>query len=496
MTTDQGVATRSTSRRILALAIPALGALVAQPIFVATDTAMVGHLGETVLAGLSIGSMCITTLVGLMIFLAYTTTPVVARRLGAGNRADAIRAGIDGMWLALYCAVALLLVGLVAAGPVISTMTDDPFVASAAMSYLTISLWGLPGMLVSIAATGLLRGLQDTRTPLVVSLCGAVANIGFNYVFIFGLQLGIAGSALGTAVVETLMACVYAAIALKAAGEEHVSLSPGIGNPTEQLRASTYMLLRTLTLRIALVATVWAAGQLGTTTLATFQIAFTIFNLLAFALDALAIAAQAMIGHDLGERDGVGAATDSTAAVDEAERRVRSLVMQLSVWGLGFGLALGALLLAVSPWLGSWFTNDPKVQALSGIVLFVVALPMPIAGLVFVLDGVLIGAADNAYLALSGVVNLAVFGGALALAMSMDMEQDSKAPLVWLAFGGAMMCSRAITLGVRALGSRWMQLAPVSAPVAIASARASVAQPPREAAQDSPAAPRRVDASR
>jgi Na+-driven multidrug efflux pump len=186
------MATQQLTRRMLALAIPALGALIAQPLFVATDTAMVGHLGEPVLAGLAVGSTVVTTLVGLMVFLAYTTTPMVARRLGAGDKPGAVRAGIDGMWLGLGCGVVLLLIGLPLASPIVAGFTQDALVADAAMSYLTISLWGLPGMLLTLAATGLLRGLQDTRTPLIVSVAGALANVLLNAVFIYGLNLGIA----------------------------------------------------------------------------------------------------------------------------------------------------------------------------------------------------------------------------------------------------------------------------------------------------------------
>lgn len=446
-----------TSRRILTLALPALGALIAQPIFVATDTAMVGHLGETVLAGLAIGSACITTVVGLMVFLAYTTTPVVARHLGAGNKPAAIRAGFDGMWLALYCAIGLLLVGLVAAAPVIGTMTDDPFVESAALSYLTISLWGLPGMLVSLAAIGLLRGLQDTRTPLIVSVAGAICNIGFNYIFIYGLQLGIAGSALGTAVVETLMAVVYVTIAVRAASREDVPLSPGIGDPRAQLHASGFMLLRTATLRIALVAMVWAAGQVGTTELAALQVGMTVFNLLAFALDALAIAAQAMIGHDLAARP---------------KREVYRLAIVLSAWGIGFGVLLYVVLsltngLVGYTWLpgglASLFTADATVVNVANSLLMAMALTMPIAGLVFALDGVLIGAADNAYLALSGVLNLIVFGVALWFVMQTSDSNWVQLIGIWMAFGGAMMLSRAVTLVARLISERWMHTAVIAA---------------------------------
>ena len=171
-------------RRLGSLAIPALGALIAEPLFVLTDTAMVGHLGETVLAGMSIGSTVMQTVIGLCIFLSYTTTPMVARRLGANDKPGAIRAGIDGIWLGLGLGVILLLVGLPLTGTITSAFTPDPAVARQAYHYIAICLWGLPGMLTVLAATGLLRGLQDTRTPLAVAAGGAVVNVILNWLFI------------------------------------------------------------------------------------------------------------------------------------------------------------------------------------------------------------------------------------------------------------------------------------------------------------------------
>ena len=196
-------------RDILRLALPALGALVAEPLFLLTDTALVGHLGAVPLAGLSIGSAILQTLIGLLIFLAYATTPAVARRLGAGDTVGAIRAGVDGLWLALAIGVALVAVGVPTSGWLVRLFGASPEVSAAAHTYFSISLWGIPGMLLVIAATGLLRGLQDTKTPLVVATAGFGANAVLSAVFIYGFGWGIAGSAIGTVVAQWAMAAVY-----------------------------------------------------------------------------------------------------------------------------------------------------------------------------------------------------------------------------------------------------------------------------------------------
>ncbi|MBC7401657.1 MAG: MATE family efflux transporter, partial [Microbacteriaceae bacterium] len=189
-------------REILGLALPTLAALVAEPLFLLVDTAMIGHLGSVPLAGLGIASVVLQTAVGLLIFLAYATTPAVARLLGSGDRRAAVQAGVDGAWLALAMGAALLVVGVVFAPAAVAAFGVAPDVSAAAVRYLSISAWGLPAMLFVLAATGLLRGLQNTRTPLVIVAVGFTANAVLNAVFIFGFGWGISGSAVGTVIAQ------------------------------------------------------------------------------------------------------------------------------------------------------------------------------------------------------------------------------------------------------------------------------------------------------
>ena len=428
---------RTLDRDIARLAIPALGALVAEPLFLLTDTALVGHLGVAPLAGLGLASAVLQTVVGLLVFLAYATTPTVARRLGAGDKPGAIRAGIDGMWFALGIGIVLIVAGLPLSAPVIALFRADDAASAQATTYLTISLWGLPAMLLVLAATGLLRGLQDTRTPLIVATVGFAANAALNAVFIYGLGWGIAGSAAGTVLAQWGMAAVYLVIAVRAGRAAGVPLRPGLDGVRGVASSGAWLLLRTASLRAALLATTVVATGFGTTSLATVQVAMTVFFTLAFVLDSLAIAGQALIGHGLGASD-----------VD----RVRAVTRRLVQLGIGSGVVLGLAIAALSPVMGVLFTSDTEIRrALVGVAL-VMAIGVPIAGFVFVLDGVLIGAGDAKYLALTGVVNVAVYVPLLVIVT----VTDAGANWLWAAFGIGYIGARAVTLGLRSRSDAWM----------------------------------------
>jgi putative MATE family efflux protein len=434
---------RAIDRRILSLAVPALGALVAEPLFLATDTALVGHLGVDPLAGLGIASTVLQTAIGLLVFLAYATTPAVARMLGSGDRAGAVRAGVDGIWLALALGLLLAVAGTLVAHPLAAAFGATPRVTELAALYLAISSAGIPAMLAVIAATGLFRGLQDTRTPLVIAVAGFAANGALNAVLIYGAGWGIAGSAIGTVVAQWGMTAACLVIAVRHARREGAGVRPRLPGVASAARAGGWMLLRTVTLRVALVATTVAATGLGTVTLASTQVLFQLTFLFALALDAFAIAAQAMIGFDLGA---------GTAA------SVRATVRRLVGWAVASGVVLGAVLAGVAPWLGHVFSSDAGVIAAVPVGAWVVAATMPLGALVFVLDGVLIGAADGRYLALAGVVNLIVYVPLLWWAAQTPPGAGAPAAVlaIQLAYCIGFYGIRALTLGLRTLSTRWM----------------------------------------
>ncbi|MBC7551066.1 MAG: MATE family efflux transporter, partial [Cellulomonas sp.] len=225
----RGREVRALDVRILALAVPALGALIAEPLFVLADSAIVGHLGTAQLAGLSLASTVLLTLVGLCVFLAYATTAAVSRRMGAGDPRGAVTLGIDGMWLAAGLGVLLAAVAWLGAPWAVTTLGAMPDVAGYAVSYLRWSAPGLPGMLVVLATTGALRGLQDTRTPLWVAAGGAIVNAALNLLLVYGVGMGIAGSGLGTAFAQLGMAAVLTIVVVHGARARGATLRPGAG---------------------------------------------------------------------------------------------------------------------------------------------------------------------------------------------------------------------------------------------------------------------------
>ncbi|ELT45280.1 MATE family efflux transporter [Arthrobacter nitrophenolicus] len=434
---------RSNGREILRLAVPAFGALVAEPLFLLADSAIVGHLGVEQLAGVGLASAVLHTAVGLMVFLAYSTTPAVARAIGEGQLGKALAAGRDGVWLALLLGVVLAVAGFVAAEPLIGLMGAEGEVRTFAVNYLRWSMPGLVAMLLVFAGTGVLRGLQDTRTPLVVATAGFGINIVLNLWLVYGLGWSVTGSAVGTSVAQWAMACVYVVMVRRNAVRHGVSLLPSWRGIRSMTKVGSWLMLRTLSLRAAILVTVLVVTAQGAVNLAAHQLAMTIFSFLAFALDALAIAAQALIGKELG-------------ACNAA--KARELTRTMIRWGIGFGVLTGLLLAAVAPWVGALFTSDREVQSVLAVALWIVAAGQPVAGYVFVLDGVLIGAGDARYLALAGLVNLAVYLPLLAAVAWSGAAGGAGLGWLWAAFAVGYMAARAVTLGLRARSDRWMVL--------------------------------------
>ena len=430
----------SLNREILRLAVPALGALVAEPAFLILDSVMVGHLGTSPLAGLGIASAVLQTIVGLMIFLAYSTTPAVARRFGAGNPGDAVSVGINGMWLALGLGAVLAAAGAAASPALVAAFGASDAVSTEAQTYLTISMWGLPAMLIVFAATGLLRGMQDTMTPLWIAGLGFGANALLNWIFIYGLGWGIAGSAFGTVTAQWGMVGAYVVVIRRLALKHGASMKAQRDGIRGTARSGGWLFLRTVSLRVALLTTVAVATGIGTQELAGWQIAFTIFSTAAFALDALAIAAQAMIGKSLGSGD-----------MSQVHRVLRRTV----AWGAWFGLIVGVAIAALSGVIGVVFTGDAEIGALVQPAFLVLAIAQPVAGVVFVLDGVLMGANDARYLAIAGLMNLVPFLPALWIISATGV--DGTAGLIWLAvaFFGIYLLARLGTLGWRVRTDAW-----------------------------------------
>jgi putative MATE family efflux protein len=427
---------RQHDREIVALAVPAFGALVAEPLFLLADTAIVGHLGTAQLAGLGVASALLMTAVSVFVFLAYATTAAVARRVGAGDLQAAIRQGMDGIWLALLLGAAVVAAALPTAPHLVDLFGASEAAAPHAITYLRISVLGIPAMLIVLAATGVLRGLQDTKTPLYVAVAGFVANGVLNAALVYGADLGIAGSAWGTVIAQCGMAAVYLVVVLRGARKHGASLRPDAAGIRASAQAGVPLLVRTLSLRAILMIATAVAARLGDADIAAHQIILSLWSLLAFALDAIAIAGQAIIGRYLGAGDAQGA---------------RDVCRRMVEWGIAVGVVLGILVVITRPVFLPLFSSDPAVKDVALTALIIVALSQPISGIVFVLDGVLMGAGDGPYLAWAMLLTLAVFTPAALLVPVLGGGLTA----LWATMT-LMMTVRMLTLWLRTRSGRWL----------------------------------------
>ncbi len=423
-------------RQILGLAVPALGALAAEPLYVLADTAVVGRLGTPQLGGLAVAGTLILTGYALFNFLAYGTTASVARRLGSGDAAGAAHEGVQGMWLALGIGLALGLLGWALAPQAVAVMGATGPVATNALVYLRISLVGVPALLVTLAGTGYLRGRQDTLTPLVVTGLAVAANLAIELVAIYGFGFGIGASALASVVAQVGSAGAYVWWVARDVAALGVGVRPDSAAIRRLALVGRDLFVRTAALRLALTVATAVAARLGPVDLGSHQIAFEVWAFLALVLDSLAIAAQAMIGRLLGAGDGVGA---------------RAAARRMLVWGVGAG-ALFALAVGLArPVLPQLFSDDPAVVALCSFVLVFVALLQPLNAVVFVLDGVLIGAGDMRFLARAMAGAAVVFVPTAVAVLALD------AGIGWLwASLGLLMATRATALLWRFRGTAWV----------------------------------------
>lgn len=394
-----------------------------------------GHLGTVQLGGLGIASTVLLTAATAFIFLAYGTTGAVGRRIGAGDGRGAAHMAVQGLWLALGLGVASALL-LLAAGPaLIAILGGEGEVATNAEVYLRISLIGIPALLVTMAGTGYLRGIQDLRTPLVVAGATAVGNLALQLVLIEGFDQGIGASALSTVVAQGAGAAVYVVKVLGAARALGARLAPDVDALRRLGRIGRDLLIRTAALRLAFGGAIAVAARLGVVPLAAHQVAFEVTTFLSLVLDALAIAGQSLVATALG-----------AGAADRARATGRRILW----WGLMAGGIAGVALLAVRNPLARVFSDDPAVVALTADLLVWVAVLQPIAGVVFALDGILIGAGDLRYLA-RAMATVGVGFCALALVV---LRADLGVQWLWAALG-LMLIGRLIPLLVRFHRGRW-----------------------------------------
>ena len=402
---------------------------------VLVDTAIVGRLGTVELAALAAGSMVLVTVVGLCIFLAYGTTATAARHLGAGNRSRAIEVGLSGVWLAVGLGTVLALVVGLASAHLVAGLSSSDHVADLASTYLRGAAASIPATLIVFAATGALRGLRDLTSPLMAMVGATALNAPLTWWLVHGLDLGMIGAASGL-VIAQWVAALWLVARLLGHRDASVSWQPRPHEILLAARSAVPLFIRTVTLRASLLAATFVAAHMGDTSLAAHQVVTAVVTFLAFALDALAIAAQTLIGNSLGAGN-----REQTRAITGTTMRGSAIV----------GLTLGILVALSSPLVARAFTTSSEVVNAVIPALIVAAAIQPISGIVFALDGILIGAGDARYLAVAGLVTLVIY---LPAALAVGAVGASFVWL-WVAYGWFQI-ARLATLWWRERHDDWL----------------------------------------
>jgi putative MATE family efflux protein len=428
-------------RRILALVLPALGTLAAEPLYVLADTAIVGHLGTTPLAGLALAASVLLLVTAGCNFLAYATTQRLAHHRGGGHASKAAAVGVQALWLCALIGVPIAVVLAATAEPLAWLLGGRGDVLHAATTYLRISAVGIPFVLVALAGQGILRGMEDLRTPLVIVVVANVVNLALEVVAVYLLDLGIAGSAWSTVVVQALAALAFVWVVRPhlAAAE---SRRPDRDELAPFLTAGRHLAMRVTAVLVVITGTTFVAARVDEATLAAHQIAATVFSFLALTTDAFAIPAQTLVAGALGGGDGAG-------AIDVGRRVLRLAVVAAT--GLGLVLALAAWPLA------HVFTSDPAVVSRATVAFALLALAQPAAGVAMGLDGVLIGAADYRFLGAAAAISALAF---LPLALATLAVPALGIAGVWAAVN-VWMVARAALNHRRFRSATWTTAAPV-----------------------------------
>lgn len=420
-------------RRILRLALPALGALAAEPLYILVDTAIVGHLGRSQLAALGAAATALSVLATFN-FLQYGTTAQVARAAGAGEERVARRLGAQALWLSLAIGTVLAVGIAVFAAPIVGLVGVEGQTADYAATYLRIVAIGVPSFFLALGGQGFLRGVSDLISPLAVIVAGNVLNLVLEVLFVYGFGWGIEGSAWGTAVAQTCMGLGFVWLIVRRVGR--ADLAPAVALARRLLSVGAFIFLRTA----ALIASFLFAGaivaRMGDAELGAYQISFQLWIFLALVLDAVAIAGQIIVGQELG--------AGRRGLAFEVSTRMISLAV-----ALGGAFSIGLLLLADA--LPRLFTGDASVLEQCAVLWPIFALMQPLNGAVFALDGILIGASDVRYIALSMVLAFA----ACAIALTVAVAGDFGVRGVWGAIA-VLVATRGITMGARFGRRRWL----------------------------------------
>lgn len=427
-------------RRIAGLALPALGVLAAEPLYLLFDTAVVGRLGALSLAGLAIGGLLLSLVGSDLTFLSYGTTARSARHFGAGNRSSAVTEGVQATWLALGLGALVVIAVQAAAVPLVSVIAGGKVggeaIAAAALPWLRIAIFGAPAILVSLAGNGWMRGVQDTVRPLRYVVAGFGLSALLCPLLVYGWlglpRLGLAGSAVANLAGQWLAAVLFGRALLA----ERAPLRLDRAVLRAQLVMGRDLVVRTLAFQACFVSAGAVAARFGASALAAHQVVLQLWEFLALVLDSLAIAAQALVGAALGAGDAAHA---------------KSVARRVTLFSAAAAALLAAICAVGFSALPRLFTDDRSVLSAIGVPWWFLVAQLPFAGIVFALDGVLLGAGDAAFMRTATVISALV--GFL--------------PLIWLSlvFGWGLagiwtglttfVLLRLVFVGARAISGRW-----------------------------------------
>ncbi|WP_132993609.1 MATE family efflux transporter [Gordonia zhaorongruii] len=391
---------------MLRLASSALVVLIAPPLYLMLDLAVVGRLGATELAALAVATLVLAVISTQLTFLSYGTTARSARSYGAGDRDGAVSEGVQATWIALGVGALIVVAAWLSAPWVTSVLVPDAAVAADAARWLRIAVFGVPVILVAMAGNGWMRGVQEARRPVIYVVCG----LGVGAVLCVGLvhgvgpmpRLGLEGSAVSNLVGQSITGILFGArLHREASRSRSIGLAPQRSRITAQLSMGRDLILRSMSFQICFVSAAAVAARFGVAQVAAHQVVLQLWEFMSLLLDSLAIAAQQLVGAALGAR-----------TFDAARRTAR----HVTAVSLAVAVGLGAVLAAGAGVLPRIFTSDSGVlDAIATPWWFFVAM-LPIAGVVFALDGVLLGSGDAAFL------RTATLAGALCAFL----------PMIWL----------------------------------------------------------------
>ena len=419
-------------REILRLALPALGALAAEPLYVLVDTAIVGHLGRPQIAALGLAGTVLAGTFTIFNFLTYGTTAVVARAAGAGQSERAARLAAQALWVSLAIGFVLLASCKALAVPVLDGLGAHGRSGAYALTYFRIGALGLPAALVALSGQGYLRGVSNLRRPLVIVVAANAVNVVLELLFVYGFHWGIAGSAAGTAIAQAGMGVAFAVELLR---PHAASKRPSLRDMQPMLRVGRQIFVRTAALYASFLVAASVCARMGDAELGAHQIASQLFFFLALVLDSVAIAGQVIVGRLLG-------AGDADGAYASARRMI--------LWSVAVGAAFSLVLLPLAHVVPRAFTSDHAVLHEATALWPYFVLLQPLGGAVFALDGILIGASDTRYLMWSMLAASAVFIALASLALTLDWGIVG----VWIALD-VLIAARLALLGVRFAGRRW-----------------------------------------